>query len=95
MRHKREIVEKIKKGENEDMSNDLFQLIHSKHAVGIQSKLFDKGLLKGSEIEEQVVLLAYYCPYANDRRNNQLDKELQKAYKRYCRRVLYDKMGLF
>lgn len=74
----------------------IFEVVpHTKDAVGVQTIFCQKGIKQGKGENSQVVVIAWCSPYASRKRNYQLERDLQRVYRRYYARTLFDNSGLF
>lgn len=78
------------------MKRSIFEtLVNQRGLAAIQTEACSTGIREGVGKNRKMVVLAWLSPYATIKRNQQLQRELKRAYEKYYIRVLYDNFGLF
>lgn len=78
------------------MDNNVFEPIYNKHGMyGLQAKGFDSGIIGGTKVKYNIVVLAWRSPHATAKHNLWLEKKLHRLYSRYYKKVMADNYGLF
>ena len=77
------------------MENNIFEPVINQHGVfGLQVKSGCRGITKGDK-GKHMTLLAWRSPYATERQNYWLEKNLHRIYSRYYGKVMFSNFGLF